>query len=191
MKIIHSQTDEREIGLSFRKSPFHRKKQIVKVEEHSLPGYLFELHFRSSKKTKKIFIICDGLKGKVRRISWPQNHSSSLRPSEDFLLDEETALKKVKEELRWFSFLTGLRIKRKYHLEEVMAHGEVRYPVWVVYYKHKGKYNFSIYDALSGKKEDFFGKEIFLQILGLQQKSNDVFSKASTNRQRAIDKERR
>jgi len=39
-----------------------------------------------------------------------------------------------------------------------------------------------------GKKEDFFGREIFLQVLGLQEGSIDAFSRASTNRQQAIDK---
>lgn len=191
MKVLLPRTDEREIRHSFGKGSFRRKRQIVKIEEHDLPCYVFELHFRSSIKTKKIFVICDGLKGKVRRLSWPQTYSSSLRHNEDFSVDEETAVKKVKEELRWFSFLTGLRIKRKYHLEEVVAHGEVGYPFWVVYFKRKGKYNFSVYDALSGKKEDFFGKEIFLQVLGLQEKSNDVFSKASINKRRAIDRGQR
>lgn len=188
MKIIHPQTDEREIRHSFNKSPFNRKKQIVKVEEKYLPCYLFELCFRSAKKTKKIFVICDGLKGKVRRMSWPQPYYFSMRHLENLSLDEETALKKVKEELRWFSFLTGLRIKRKYHLEEVVSHEEVDYPFWVVYFNRRERYNFSVFDALSGKKEDFFGREIFLQGLGLQEKSSDVFSRASTNRQQAIDK---
>lgn len=167
MKIIHTQADAKTIRDAFQKSFFSRKKQIVKVEENYLPCYLFKLRFKSLKKTKNIFVICDGLAGKVRRIDWPQPYRFSPLNLNNFSLDEAAALKKVKEELRWFSFSSGLRIKKKYHLEEVAVLGKVGYPFWLVYFKRKGKYNFSVYDALSGKKEDFFGKDIFLSHFGL------------------------
>lgn len=171
MKILSVQTDENKIRRSFTKSFFNRKKEIVKIKEHDLPCYLFELLFKCLNKEKRLYVVCDALKGKVRRISWPQPHRQENLTLENFSLDEMQALKRVQEEFSWFSFSSGLRIKRKYHLARVTQLGRVGYPFWTVYYKRRGKYNFSVYDALSGKKEDFFTREIFLALYGLREKS--------------------
>ncbi len=81
-------------------------------------------------------------------------------------MDEEEALEKVKEQVRWLSFRFGLRIQKKYSLESVVPLGKIGYPFWLIYYKKNGAYNFVVYDGLSGKREDHFAKEIFLELLG-------------------------
>lgn len=171
MKILSSQTDEMKIRESFSKTFFNWRKRIVKVAKFDLPCYLFELEFRSSNKVKRLYVICDAHKGKVRRVDWPRPCHSITGNLEKFSLDEAQALKRVKEEFRWFSFSSGMRGKRKYHLEEVMSLGCLGYPFWIIYYKRRGRYNFSVYDALSGKKEDFFTRDIFLGLFGLKENS--------------------
>ena len=167
MKVIYPRIDESRVRGVFRRRPFNRKKKIVKVEANYLPCYLFELRFKSRRGVKTLEVICDLLKGKVRRIEWPQPLSSSSLNSPQNVLDEEEALEKVKEQVRWFSFRFGLRIQKKYSLESVNLLGKIGYPFWVVYYKKNGAYNFFVYDGLSGKKEDYFAKDIFFELLGL------------------------
>lgn len=167
MKAIYPQIDESTIKDIFQRRFFNRKKKIVKVEESYLPFYLFQLSFHSKRGGKTVNVICDGYKGKVRRIQWPQpSISLGLNPPKN-VLDEEQALEKVKDQVRWFSFRFGLRIQKKYSLESVVSLGKIGYPFWLVYYKKNGAYNFFVYDGLSGKKEDYFAKGIFLELLGL------------------------
>ena len=168
MKIILPQTDEKIVREYFQNSFFHRQKRIIKLRWNYLPCYLFELNFVSQKKQKRVFIICDALKGKIRRINWPQPYQLAPPEINSFRLDERDALHKVKEEVRWISFSSGLPLRKKYHLERINCLGRVGYPFWLVYFKKKGKYNFSVFDALSGKKEDFFGRDIFLAYFGLE-----------------------
>lgn len=168
MKVILSRIDEKIIRNLFQKSVINRHRTIVKIRETHLPGYLFELNFTSSRKNKKIFVICDALKGKVRRLNWPQPCQFSSPEINNFYLTEAQALGKVQDELRWFSFSAGLHLKKKYQLERAVCLGQIGYPFWLVYFKRKGRYDFSVYDALSGKKEDFFGKDIFLAHFGLE-----------------------
>ena len=167
MKVILSQTDEKAIRNSFQKSLFNRNKSIIKIRKNYLPCYLFELNFESQKKNKKVFVICDSLKGKIRRINWPQSCQYSSPEINKFYLNETNALYKVQDELKWFSFSAGLHLKKKYRLESIVCLSQIGYPFWLVYFKRKGKYDFSVYDALSGKKEDFFGRDIFLAYFGL------------------------
>jgi hypothetical protein len=167
MKIIYPRINESRVRTVFQRGLFNRKKKIVKVEANYLPCYLFELCFLSKRKKKTFSVICDGLKGKVRRIEWPQPLSSSRLGSYEVILDEAAALKKVKEQVRWFSFRFGLRIQKKYSLESVNLLGKIGYPFWVVYCKKDSSYNFVVYDGLSGKKEDYFAKDIFLELFGL------------------------
>ena len=168
MKVILSQTDEKAIRDSFQKSLFNRSKSIIKIRENYLPCYLFELNFKSPKKNKKVVVICDALKGKIRRIKWPQSCQFTSPEINNFYLNQANALCKIQNELKWFSFSAGLHLKKKYHLERVVCLGQIGYPFWLVYFKKKGKYNFSVFDALSGKKEDFFGRDIFLAYFGLE-----------------------
>jgi len=170
MKIIYPQTDESQVRSLFQRRIFNWKKRIVKVETNYLPCYLFQVKFKSKRGDKTFEVICDALKGKVRRISWPQPLSSSGLNSQKAVLDEAAALEKIKEEVRWFSFPFGLKIQKKYSLESVIPLGKVGYPFWVVYYKKNNCYNFFIYDGLTGKKEDFFAKDIFLELFGLRLK---------------------
>lgn len=170
MKILASQTDRRQIKESFRKSFFNRKKEIVRIEERHIPCYLFELLFRSSRRERRIHVVCDALRGKVRRVDWPQAFVPELELSDGAALDEAQALKRVGDEFRWFSFSSGLRVRRKYHLEEVVSRGKLAYPFWVIYYRKKERYNFSVFDAISGKREDFFTREIFLDLFGLKRR---------------------
>jgi len=167
MKVIYPQIDESRVTAVFRNRPFNRKKKIIKVESNYLPCYLFELRFKSKRGVKNLAVICDGLKGKVRRIEWPQPLSSSSIDSPATVLDEVTALEKVKEQVGWLSFRFGLRIQKKYRLDSVNPQGKIGYPFWIVYYKRNGAYNFLVYDGLSGKKEDYFAKDIFLEFFGL------------------------
>jgi len=170
MKVIYPQIDESKVRAVFRRRPFSRKKKIVKVQANYLPCYLFELRFLSKSGKKSLAVICDGLKGKVRRIEWPQPLSSSNLDSPATVLDEAAALERVKEQIRWLSFRLGLRIQKKSSLEAVNPLGRIGYPFWIVYYKKNGSYNFLVYDGLSGKKEDYFAKDIFLKLLGLYKK---------------------
>lgn len=167
MKVIYPQVDESNVRSVFRKRPFNRKSKIVKVEANYLPCYLFELRFKGRRGVKTLVIICDGLKGKVRRIEWPQPLSSSSLDSPATVLDEAAALEKVKEQIRWLTFRFGLKMKKKYSLEAVRPLGKIGYPFWVVYYKKNDAYNFLVHDGLSGKKEDLFAKDIFLELFGL------------------------
>jgi hypothetical protein len=167
MKVIYPQIDEARVRDVFRRKFFNRKKKIVKVEGSYLPFYLFQLSFHSKRGRKTISVICDGYKGKVRRIEWPQPLISLRLNSPKNVLDEEEALERVKEQVRWFSFRFSLRIQKKYTLESVVSLGKIGYPFWLIYYKKNGAYNFFVYDGLSGKKEDYFAKGIFLELLGL------------------------
>lgn len=167
MKVIYPQIDESKVRAVFRKRPFNRKNKIIKVEANYLPCYLLELRFKSKRGIKTLAVICDSIEGKVRRIEWPQPLSSSSLGSPATVLDEAAALEKVKEQIRWLSFRFGLRIKKKYSLEAVNPLGKIGYPFWIVYYKKNGAYNFLVYDGLSGKKEDLFAKDIFMEIFGL------------------------
>ena len=167
MKVIYPQIDESEVRAVFRKRPFNRKKKIVKVEANYLPCYLFELRFKGRRGVKTLVIICDGLEGKVRRIEWPQPLSSSSLDSPATVLDEAAALEKVKEQMRWVYFRFSLKIKKKYSLEAVHPLGKIGYPFWIVYYKKNNSYNFLVHDGLSGKKEDHFAKDIFMELFGL------------------------
>ncbi|NIM91322.1 MAG: hypothetical protein GTO17_10290 [Candidatus Aminicenantes bacterium] len=167
MKVIYPQIDESKVRAVFRKRPFSRKNKIVKVEANYLPCYLFELRFKGRKGIKTLVIICDGLKGKVRRIEWPQLLSSSSLDSPATVLDEVEALEKVKEQVRWITFRFGLKINKKYSLEAVHPLGKIGYPFWIVYYKRNGAYNFLVHDGLSGKKENHFAKDIFMELFGL------------------------
>lgn len=167
MKVIYPQIDESKVRIVFQKRPFKGKKKIVKVEANYLPCFLFELRFKSRRGEKTLAVICEALKGKVRRIDWPQPLSSSSIASPETVLDEVKAFKKVKEQIRWLSFRFGLRMQKKYSLESVNLLGKIGYPFWVVYYKKNGAYNFLVYDGLSGKKEDHFAKDIFLELFGL------------------------
>jgi len=167
MKVIYPQIDESKVRAVFRKRFFNRNKNIVKVEANYLPCYLFELRFISKRGRKSFTAICDGLKGKVRRIEWPHPLSSSSLDSPEIVLDEAAALEKVKEQIRWLSFRFGLRIHKKYSLESVSPQGKIGYPFWIVYYKKNGAFNFLVYDGLSGKKEGYFAKDIFLKLFGL------------------------
>lgn len=164
MKVIYPQIDESQVKKIFQRKLLNRKKNIMKIQVHYLPCYLFELCFQSKTGVKTIDVICDGLRGKVRRILWPQPVHPDNENLEKMVLDERTALEKVREETRWFSFRFDLRIRRKYRLESVVSLGKVGYPFWVVYYKKNGLYNFSVYEGLSGKKEDLFGKDIFFEL---------------------------
>lgn len=117
-------------------------------------------------------------------MSWPQPFHSSRVNFPEFALDEQRALKRVKEEFNWGGLTSRLRIKKKYRLDEVSGLGKVGYPFWIVYFKRRGRYNFVVYDALSGEREDFFSKDIFLELFGL---TNGSFSKASIDKLPAID----
>jgi len=167
MKIIYPQINESEVEAVFRRWPFNRKKKIVKIESSYLPCFLFELQFKSQRGLKNFAVICEGFKGKVRRIEWPQPLSSSSLDSPKTVMDEAKALEKVQEQIRWLSFRFGLRIQRKYSLEAVNFLEKIGYPFWIVYYRKHGTYNFLVYDGLSGKKEDHFAKDIFLELFGL------------------------
>ena len=168
MKVIYPQIDESKIRAVFQKRPLNRKNKIVKVEANYLPCYLFELQFNSRRAVKTLVVICDGLEGKVRRIEWPQPLSSSSIDLPGVVLDEAAALEKVQEQIRWVSFRFGLKIQQKYNLEKVNPLGQLGYPFWVVYYKKNNAYNFLVYDGLSGKKEDHFAKDIFMELFGLK-----------------------
>ncbi len=168
MKVILSQIEEKVIRASFQKSVINRRKTIIKIRESHLPCYLFELNFTSSRKNKTVFVICDALKGKIRRLNWPQPCRFYHPEMNKFYLTEAEALAKVQDELKWFPFLPGLHLKRKYRLAKTVFLGQVGYPFWLVYFKRRGRYDFAVYDALSGKKEDFFGKDIFLAYFGLE-----------------------
>lgn len=184
MKLINPLTHESEIRDSFSKSLLNRNKEIIKIQENYLPCYLFKLEFRSAKKTKSLYVICDAVRAKVRRVNWPQSFHSNSRDFPDYALDQDRALRRVKEELKWGAMTSRLKIKKKYRLDEVSELGKIGYPFWIVYFKRRRRYNFLVYDALSGKREDFFGKDIFLELFGL---ANDASSKASTNTQPDID----
>jgi len=170
MKVIYPQIDESRVRKNFQRGLFNRKKEIVRVEINYLPCFLFELYLKSKRGMKAIQVICDSIRGKVRRMRWPQPLTSSSFDSQETFLDEAAALARVKEEFRWLSFRFGLRMQNKYSLESVISLGKIGYPFWVIYYKRNGNYNFSICDGLSGKKEDLFAKEIFLELFGLRRK---------------------
>lgn len=184
MKLIDPLTNESEIRVAFKKSLLNRRKSIVKIEQNYLPCYVFNLVYKSKKETKTLHVICDAVRAKVRRMSWPQPVHSSRGEFPDHALSQERALKAVKDEFRWGGWTSPFRIKKKYHLEEVNPLEKIGYPFWVVYFKRRGRYNFIVYDALSGKREDFFGKDIFLELFGL---TNDSFSRASIDKPPAID----
>lgn len=184
MKLINPLTNESEIRETFKKSILSRRKDIVKIEQNYLPCYLFNLVYKSAAKTKTLYVICDAVRAKVRRVSWPQSFHSSRVDFPDYALDEEKALKRVREEFKWGGLTSQLRIKKKYRLDEVSGLGKFGFPFWTVYFKRRGRYNFVMYDALSGKREDFFSKDIFLELFGL---TNGSFSRASTDKPPAID----
>ncbi len=184
MKLINPSTNESEIRKTFRRSVLNRRKDIVKIERNYLPCYLFNLVYKSDKKTLTIHVICDAVRAKVRRVSWPQPFHSSRVDFPDYALDQERALKTVKEEFRWGGWSSQLRIKKKYRLDEVNRLGKIGYPFWIVYFKRRERLNFVVYDALSGKREDFFSKDIFLELFGL---TNGSFSRASIDKPPAID----
>lgn len=185
MKLINPSTNESEIRGTFRKYVFNRRKEIVKIEQNYLPCYLYKVVYKSAKETKDLYVICDAVRAKVRRVSWPQPFHNSLKDFPDFTLDEERALKRIKEQFRWGGLTSQLRIKKKYSLDEVMELGRIGYPFWIVYFKRRGRYNFVVYDALSGKREDFFSKDIFLELFGLV---NGAFSRASIDKRPATDR---
>lgn len=171
MKVIVFQASETQIReLLEKKSLFRRKKEVVKLEKQFLPCYVFELFFRGKNEEKRVFVLCDGLHGKVRRIIWPQSLVESDENLPKFMLDEQAAHKRVNEEAQWTLFPLRLRMKRKYRLVSARKITQVGFPFWIVYFKKREHYSFSVFDGISGKAEDAFGREIFLEVFGLREK---------------------
>jgi hypothetical protein len=77
MKVVYPRLDESAVREVFRRRIFNRKKKIVKVEENYLPCHIFQLNFHSKSGARSLNVLCDGYKGKVRRIDWPQTLTSS------------------------------------------------------------------------------------------------------------------
>lgn len=172
MKVINFQASEIQIReLLKKKFLFRRRKEVVKLEKRFLPCYVFELLFQGEKAEKRVFVLCDGLLGKVRRIIWPQLLVESEERLPKFILDEEAAHKRVNEEAQWTLFPLRLRIKRKYRLVSARKIAKVGFPFWIVYFKKRGQYSFSVFDGVSAKAENTFGREIFLEVFGLREKS--------------------
>jgi hypothetical protein len=175
MKSIYPQTDESRIRQVFQRPLINKNKKVIKIRAHHIPCYLFQVTFTGQKGDRAIHVICDGLRGKVRRIHWPQALYSLRGESAEIQmsLDEKNALDRVKREIQWFSFPSGLKIGKKYSLKSVRLLMVIGYPFWIVYFTKNSAYDFSVYDALSGKKENFFGRDIFLELFGLRVKEEE------------------
>lgn len=129
------------------------KKEII-----FLPFYVYRAIYTGG---REIFIMVDGIKGKTVKIK-PTLLESGKKTEESWMpeLSEKEAREIAFQEAR---FPVSIFFKKR--LESLEFVDRLLYP-FIVYYMKKGRgYNIDVYDAVTGKKENLFAREMVISIL--------------------------
>ncbi|MCD6454741.1 MAG: hypothetical protein J7L62_05505 [Candidatus Aminicenantes bacterium] len=132
---------------------------FLKREIIYAPFYLFEVEYTGG---KKLYFGVDAVKGKTSTIE-----NQIIDIAEDFKgspgirkIEREKAEEIAMLEAR---FPVGIFFKKR--LEKLRYLDLLLYPFIVYYKKGKKGYDIDVYDAITGKKENLFAKEIIVEIL--------------------------
>lgn len=149
------------------KKRFSRRSpgKIVKTELIYFPYYTFELTLKDKKETKKIFVGIDGVEGSFALLNLQDlEFSKKEELSFNFLVSQEEAQQIALQEYKNFLFEYKMHhAQRNIEVSEIKFYEKISYPYWVGYFKKKNSYNFSVLDAVTGKKEGIKARPIFLK----------------------------
>ncbi|GEM_PF-2437228 len=137
-----------------KKAPVHYlKKEVI-----HLPFFVFRAIYSGG---REIFVMVDGIKGKTVRVEpWILDKGEE----KNFEINVEISQQEAKEiALQEARFPVSIFFKKRMESLELME--SILYP-FLIYYKRKGEgYNIDVYDGVTGKRENFFAREIIIAIL--------------------------
>ena len=153
-----------------KKTIFFKKRKIEKTELIYLPYYLFKLTVKFPKEEKENFAVGDGIEGNFaywdgENVEFSEKEKGSVF---SFIISSNKAQEKIKDEYSNGLLFYNLKKKKNVQLKEIKEIDKFYYPYWVIYYRKKMSYNFSIIDAISGEAQGIRIKRIFL--IGLNEK---------------------
>lgn len=130
----------------------------LKKEIFFLPFYVYRAVYTGG---REILIMVDGIKGKTVKIEATLLELGK-KAEEGWMseLSEKEAREIAFQEAR---FPVSIFFKKR--LQSLEFVDKLLYP-FIVYYRKKGEgYNIDVYDAITGKKENFFAREMIISIL--------------------------
>ncbi len=140
-----------------RKEAKKPPKSYLKKEILYLPFYLFKASYSSS----HILFMVDALRGKISRLDEEvMEKGGDFQGNFPHRISPEQAKQIVLSEARFpAGIFSGIR------LESLEYQGKILYPFLVYYLRKKSGYDIKVFDAVTGRGENFFARELIIEVL--------------------------
>ena len=146
---------EKKLSLRSYLPPF-RRIRFAKIELEYLPHYLFEIRVEWKDAEEAAPVAIDAVAGHYAIWRPDELSLESVQGTEfgiPFVLDRESARQKLKDQYRWVLISTGLKMRKRFEMKEVIDGPRVYYPFWVGYHKMREQWRFEVVDAVSGMRQ--------------------------------------
>ena len=144
-----------------------KKRFLNKLELFHLPSYIIDVQISTSKEQKTQSLCVDAVLGSFA--FFESAESSSTPPlyfkTCPFFLSDDTVQQKAVEEYRRYLLRSGLKMRFKFQVEQVLDSHPVYYPFWIGYFKRKGKIDFDVIDAVAGVHQGALMRPVFIKAL--------------------------
>jgi len=153
--LLDQRAAKKKLALRSYLPPF-RKVRFEKIELCRLPHYLFEIRVQWKDVEETAPVAIDAVAGHfaVWRPDQPSFESAEDMEFEiPFMLGRDEARKKLQEQYRWVLISTGLKMRKRFEVKEVIDGPRIYYPFWVGYHKIRGQWRFEVVDAVSGMRQ--------------------------------------
>jgi len=154
--------------LSKKYSLWFYKRKIIKVELIYLPMYLFNLRLEDKKgQIQMDKVTVDGIKGEFAIFIEPDHKIDVLdsKNKYDFIITEDEAREIAENEYSRFLFKNNLKTPNNIKITDFSPGTKIYYPFWIVYFKRREAFDFSVIDAVNGSKQGVKMRPVFIDLL--------------------------